>query len=85
MPTAGDLADIQDTYDGVASDVGCSNASDTLACLRDVSADSLRAAASRIQNGVGYSVSLVSRNLDDVVEAASVSSCSYRIRGRRRA
>ncbi|KAI0699614.1 carotenoid ester lipase precursor [Cerioporus squamosus] len=41
----GDISDLQHTYDFVVQQVGCSNATDSLACLRTVSADSLLAAA----------------------------------------
>ncbi|KAI0689210.1 alpha beta-hydrolase [Cerioporus squamosus] len=44
LPTA-DITEAQDTYDFVVDRVGCSNASDTLACLRTVPADNLLAAA----------------------------------------
>ena len=42
---AGYITDVQDTYDFVVEEVGCSNATDTLACLRTVPADNLLAAA----------------------------------------
>ncbi|KAI0681827.1 carotenoid ester lipase precursor [Earliella scabrosa] len=44
VPT-GDITDLQGTYDLVVDQVGCSGASDTLACLRTVSSDSLLVAA----------------------------------------
>ncbi|RPD69832.1 carotenoid ester lipase precursor [Lentinus tigrinus ALCF2SS1-7] len=44
-PPTGDITDVQDTYDFVVEQVGCSNATDSLACLRTVPADSLLAAA----------------------------------------
>ena len=42
----GYITDVQDTYNFVVEEVGCSNATDTLACLRSVPADNLLAAAS---------------------------------------
>ncbi|KAI0793611.1 carotenoid ester lipase precursor [Fomes fomentarius] len=41
-----DVTELQDIYDSVADQVGCSGTSDSLACLRTVSTDSLIAAAS---------------------------------------
>ncbi|KAM5545370.1 hypothetical protein V8D89_000983 [Ganoderma adspersum] len=35
---------LQDNYDGIVSDTGCSNSSDTLECLREVPASTLKAA-----------------------------------------
>ena len=56
VPT-GDISDVQSTYDAVASAVGCSNASDSLGCLREVPAESLLAAATELQNEGGFNVS----------------------------
>ena len=41
----GDISELQSTYDFVVDQVGCTNATDTLACLRTVPAESLLAAA----------------------------------------
>ena len=41
----GNISELQSTYDFVVDQVGCPNATDTLACLRTVPADSLLAAA----------------------------------------
>ncbi|RDX42796.1 carotenoid ester lipase precursor [Lentinus brumalis] len=46
-PCTGDIASVQETYDFVVDEVGCSGATDTLACLRTVSTDSLLAAANK--------------------------------------
>ncbi|TFK78301.1 alpha/beta-hydrolase, partial [Polyporus arcularius HHB13444] len=43
----GDITDLQHTYNFVIQQVGCANATDSLACLRTVSTESLRAAASK--------------------------------------
>ncbi|KAI0793609.1 carotenoid ester lipase precursor [Fomes fomentarius] len=45
-----DVTELQDTYDLVVDQVGCSGASDSLACLRTVSTESLVAAANTSQN-----------------------------------
>ncbi|KAI0699617.1 carotenoid ester lipase precursor [Cerioporus squamosus] len=50
VPT-GDITEGQDIYDYVVGHVGCSNAIDTLACLRTVSADSLLNAANTVAPG----------------------------------
>ncbi len=44
VPT-GDITELQSTYDFVVDQVGCADKSDTLACLRTVSSDSLLTAA----------------------------------------
>lgn len=44
VPT-GDITELQSTYDSVVDQVGCADESDTLACLRTVSSDSLLTAA----------------------------------------
>ncbi|TFK88164.1 carotenoid ester lipase precursor [Polyporus arcularius HHB13444] len=49
VPTR-DLTEVQGTYDFVVNQVGCSNATDTLACLRSVPADSLLNAANMVSN-----------------------------------
>ncbi|TFK87024.1 carotenoid ester lipase precursor [Polyporus arcularius HHB13444] len=55
VPT-GDItdADAQNTYDAVTQQVGCSNATDTLACLRTVPAESLLAAANNTPSANGF-------------------------------
>ncbi|KAI0699613.1 carotenoid ester lipase precursor [Cerioporus squamosus] len=55
LPTGTNTSDLQETYNVILGEIGCTNASDSLACLRGVSAGSLSAAASKIQNGLGYS------------------------------
>ncbi|KAI0709642.1 alpha beta-hydrolase [Cerioporus squamosus] len=45
---SGDITDSQDIYDYVVDHVGCSNATDTLGCLRTVPADSLLSAANTV-------------------------------------
>ncbi|RDX42816.1 carotenoid ester lipase precursor [Lentinus brumalis] len=50
----GDIAEVQHTYDFVVEQVGCSNATDTLACLRTVPADSLVAAANNTGSVTGF-------------------------------
>ena len=55
-PPHGYSADQQPTYDAVVQQVGCTNAADTLECLREVSADALLAAASHFSI-FDYSVS----------------------------
>ncbi|TFK91448.1 carotenoid ester lipase precursor [Polyporus arcularius HHB13444] len=52
VPT-GDISGVQGTYDFVVDQVGCSNATDSLACLRTVSTDSLLAAANATP-GTGF-------------------------------
>ncbi|KAI0690024.1 carotenoid ester lipase precursor [Cerioporus squamosus] len=47
-------ADVQGTYDLVVQQVGCSGASDTLACLRTVPAESLLAAANNTPSANGF-------------------------------
>ena len=49
---------LQDTYDFVVEQVGCSGSSDTLQCLRTVSADALVAAANNTANIFGPAVSM---------------------------
>ncbi|RPD58847.1 carotenoid ester lipase precursor [Lentinus tigrinus ALCF2SS1-7] len=58
LPT-GDITEVQDEYDFVVNQVGCSNARDTLACLRTVPADQLQAAANNTP-AVGTFAGLVS-------------------------
>ncbi|KAI0699611.1 carotenoid ester lipase precursor [Cerioporus squamosus] len=47
-------SDVQETYYFVVQQVGCSNATDTLACLRTVPADSLLAAANDTPSANGF-------------------------------
>ncbi len=63
VPT-GDItdSDMQDTYDSVAEQVGCSNATDTLACLRTVPAESLLAAANNTPSANGFQVRMLLRH-----------------------
>ena len=58
VPT-GDILNVQSTYDAVTSAVGCLNASDSLRCLRGVPAESLHAAATELQNVIGFNVSIL--------------------------
>ena len=51
VPTK-DITTVQGTYDLVVDKVGCSNATDTLACLRTVPAESLVKAANADPAGV---------------------------------
>ena len=51
-----DNSDMQDTYDFVVQQVGCSNATDTLACLRVVPAESLLAAPNNTISVNGFKV-----------------------------
>ncbi|TFK85029.1 carotenoid ester lipase precursor [Polyporus arcularius HHB13444] len=53
VPT-GDITEVQETYDFVADQVGCSSATDTLACLRTVSTDSLLAAANNTPSFISF-------------------------------
>ena len=55
VPT-GDITDIQSTYDFVVDQVGCSDESDSLACLRTVSTLELLMAANKAPTLVGYTV-----------------------------
>ncbi|RDX42812.1 carotenoid ester lipase precursor [Lentinus brumalis] len=47
-------SDVQDTYDFVVQQVGCSNATDTLACLRTAPAESILAAANNTPSANGF-------------------------------
>ncbi len=49
-------SDVQDTYDFVVQQVGCSNATDTLACLRTAPAESILAAANNTPSANGFQV-----------------------------
>ena len=55
VPT-GDITDLQGTYDLVVDQVGCSGPSDTLACLRTVSSDSLLVAANMTPSLTSFGV-----------------------------
>ena len=54
LPT-GDIKELQPVYDQIVDATGCSGASDTLACLRQVPADNLTAAAATAPNLFSYS------------------------------
>ena len=56
-PPTGDITEVQDTYDFVVKEVGCSGASDTLACLRTVSVDKILAAVNQTPSVISYAVS----------------------------
>ena len=56
-PPTGDITDLQGTYDFVVKEVGCSGASDTLACLRTVSIDKILAAVNQTPSVISYAVS----------------------------
>ena len=58
--STGDITDLQSTYDFVVDEVGCSGASDAIACLRTVPVDSLLAAANKTPTDVDYGVSMSS-------------------------
>ena len=47
----------QSNYDLIVNEAGCSNASDTLSCLRTVPADALKAAMDNTPSFVGFKVS----------------------------
>lgn len=64
IPT-GDIIDVQDTFDLVVKEVGCSGAPDTLDCLRAVSVDELVSAANDIPSFFSLGVS-VSPSMTDV-------------------
>ena len=49
-------SDVQGNYDFVVEQVGCANATDTLACLRTVPTDALLAAANNTLSGNGFQV-----------------------------
>ncbi|RPD58744.1 carotenoid ester lipase precursor [Lentinus tigrinus ALCF2SS1-7] len=49
VPT-GDITELQGVYDAVVDQVGCTNATDTLACLRTVPADSLLNASNNVSS-----------------------------------
>ncbi|KAI0794097.1 carotenoid ester lipase precursor [Fomes fomentarius] len=53
-PPTGDITEVQDTYDFVVKEVGCSTATDTLACLRTVSVDKLLAAANQTPTVISF-------------------------------
>ena len=53
-PPTGDITGLQSTYDFVVGQVGCSSASDTLACLREVPVDDILAAANQTSNAFSY-------------------------------
>ena len=55
LPT-GKIEDLQDTYDAVVAHVGCSGATDTLACLRTVSVESLLDAANNTPGVTAFGV-----------------------------
>lgn len=61
-PPTGDITEVQDTYDFVVKEVGCSTAADTLACLRTVSVDKLLAAANQTPTVISFAVSTKSRS-----------------------
>ena len=48
---------LQNTYDGIVSDTGCSTSSDTLQCLREVPASTLKAAMDKTPSLVSFQVS----------------------------
>ena len=53
----GDVTELQDTFDYVVQQVGCANATDALACLRSVPAESLVAVADTTTAVTDYKVS----------------------------
>ncbi|PIL29450.1 hypothetical protein GSI_08392 [Ganoderma sinense ZZ0214-1] len=54
-PPTGDIEEFQPFYDQIVDATGCTTASDTLACLRQVPADNLAAAAAALPNLFSYS------------------------------
>ena len=48
---------LQDTYDQIVGDVGCAGSNDTLACLRGVPAEALKAAMDKTPSFVSFQVS----------------------------
>ncbi|KAI0688202.1 carotenoid ester lipase precursor [Cerioporus squamosus] len=66
--STGDIDEIQGTYDSVVDQVGCSNATDTLACLRLVPAETLLATATGFPTFTDYAglVSPLSPRADGV-------------------
>ncbi len=56
-----DVTELQDTYDSVVDHVGCSGASNSLACLRTVSTDSLIVAANNTLAPFSRAVSSIVR------------------------
>ncbi|KAI0665708.1 carotenoid ester lipase precursor [Trametes maxima] len=50
----GDILELQDTYDQIVNDAGCSSAMDTLHCLRTISAYVLKAAMNNSPSFVDY-------------------------------
>ena len=57
-PPTGDVTETQDTFDFITEQVGCSSASDTLACLRTVSVESLSDAANNTPGVTAFGVSV---------------------------
>ena len=55
IPT-GDITNGQADYDGIVAATGCSGASDTLQCLREVDFDTLKAAVDATPNILSYQV-----------------------------
>jgi acetylcholinesterase len=54
----GDVSEGQKYYDALVSETGCSNASDTLQCLREVPYEALLDAVNQSPNIFSYQVSL---------------------------
>ncbi len=52
-----DNDDLQNTYDDIVDDSGCSNSNDTLQCLREVPANVLKAAMDKTPSFVSFTVS----------------------------
>ncbi|KAI0645330.1 carotenoid ester lipase precursor [Trametes meyenii] len=50
----GDILELQNTYDQIVNDAGCSNTKDSLECLRSISANVLRAAMNKSPSFVDY-------------------------------
>ena len=60
----GDVTELQDTFDFVVQQVGCANATDALACLRSVPAESLVAVADNTTAVTDYRVSSSERTCE---------------------
>ena len=48
---------LQDTYDSIVQDAGCSDRNDTLQCLREVPSEAFKAAQDKTPTFVSYQVS----------------------------
>ena len=58
-PPTGDITETQSTFDFIVDQVGCSSASDKLACLRGVDIDTLMDAVNQTPTVISYAVSFL--------------------------